>query len=594
MCTLSHDALTRDPVRLVKKVSCSEYHLSSSVCFKSDRGHGCQAIYPGHRDIRNMSWRGDTLNEMLDVAERDYGKTEALVTSRERLSYAELHDRVREFARGLLAFGVRPGDRIGVLISNRVEWFISTYAAQRVGATMVGLNTWYKSDELRYALQQADVSTLITLDSFLENDYTEMLTDIDPEITASDTRRVNSTELPVLQNVVVIGNAPSWASEWTDIIAKAEDVSPERLEAISDSVSPTDDAFILYSSGTTGRPKPIVLQHDGLVTNPRSIGSRLGVEDGDRFWLGLPLFFSFAACNESITAISHGATLVVQEEFDPPEAVDLIRQESCTVVYGMENMFSQMESVDVDLEQAFDSVRVALVVGSRPLRRRFEKEHGVTRVLHGYGLTEVSAICAITHHNSEEIPRRKTVGRPLANVDIRIKHPETGVEVAPGEQGEISVRSRAMFRKYLKRPNKTREARDPDGYLRTGDIGWLDADGRLVFEGRIKDMIITGGINVSPQEVERVISQHSDIDEVSAVGLPDDQKDEIVAAVVKPVSSASLTEQEVISFCTEQMASYKIPATVGIRQSEFPRTDTGKIRKGKLRESLADETGRHP
>jgi acyl-CoA synthetase (AMP-forming)/AMP-acid ligase II len=177
-------------------------------------------------------------------------------------------------------------------------------------------------------------------------------------------------------------------------------------------------------------------------------------------------------------------------------------------------------------------------------------------------------------------------------VDIRIKDPETGVEVPPGEEGEICIRSRAMFRKYLKRPDKTREAIDDGGYLKTGDIGWLDADGRLVFEGRIKDMIKTGGINVSPQEVERVISQHPDVDEVSVVGLPDDEKDEIVGTVVKPVAGRSLTEDEVVSFCVEQMADYKVPAKVAIRQREFPRTDTGKIRKVSLRESLVEEAER--
>ena len=539
-----------------------------------------------------MTWRGDTLNEMLDSAKRDYGETEAVVTSRERLTYAELHQRVRNFARGLLGLGVRPGDRVGVLISNRVEWFIATYAAERVGATMVGLNTWYKTDELRYALRQADVSTLITLDSFLGNDYVEMLTDIDPTITSGGINSINSAELPVLQNIVVVGEAPAWAHGWTDVVTKAEEVSSERLDAITESVSPTDEAYILFSSGTTGRPKPIVLEHDGLVTNPRSIGSRLGVEDGDRFWLGLPLFFSFAACNESITAFSHGATLVVQEQFEPHEAVELIQKEACSVLYGMGNMFKQMENLDVNLQQAFDSVRVGLVVGPRPVRRRLEEEHGVERALHGYGLTEVSAICAITHHDSSKTPRRNTVGRPLANVDIRIKDPETGVEVPPGEEGEICIRSRAMFRKYLKRPDKTREAIDDDGYLKTGDIGWLDADGRLVFEGRIKDMIKTGGINVSPQEVERVISQHPDVDEVSVVGLPDDEKDEIVGAVVKPVAGRSLTEDEVVSFCVEQMADYKVPAKVAIRQREFPRTDTGKIRKVSLRESLVEEAER--
>lgn len=539
-----------------------------------------------------MTWRGETLNQLLDTAAAEHPETEALVTSSERLTYAEFHDRVREFARGLLSLGVRAADRVGVLVSNRVEWFVATYAAERVGATMVGLNTWYKADELGYALRQADVSTLVTLDSFLGNDYLEMLAEIDPAIAEGDDIRVNSTALPVLQNVVVVGDAPEWAIPWDGVVARASDVAEERLAAAAESVEPSDEAYVLFSSGTTGRPKPIVLEHDGLVTNPRSIGSRLGVEEGDRFWLGLPLFFSFAACNESVTAFSHGATLVVQERFDPGEAVDLVREEACTVLYGMGNMFKQMEGLDVDLRRAFDSVRVALAVAPRPVRRRLEEDHGVDRALNGYGLTEVSAICAITHHESPERPRRETVGHPLANVDVRIKDPETDVEVAPGEEGEIRLRSRAMFRKYLKRPEKTRKAFDREGYFRTGDLGWLDRDGRLVFEGRIKDMIKTGGINVSPQEVRRVVSQHPDVDEAVVVGLPDEERDEIVAAAVTPVAGHTVTEEDVVAFCSERMAAYKVPSVVVVRNDAFPRTDTGKVRTFEVRDELAEVTGR--
>ena len=539
-----------------------------------------------------MSWRGATLNQLLDTAADEHAETEALVTADERLTYAELHDRVREFARGLLSLGVRTGDRVGVLLSNRVEWFVATYATERVGATMVGLNTWYKPDELRYALRQADVSTLVTLDSFLGNDYLEMLTSVDPAIADGDGTGVNSAVLPVLQTVVIVGDAPAWAVSWDEVVGRTNDVSRERLAATAEAVEPGDEAYVLFSSGTTGRPKPIALEHDGLVTNPRSIGARLGVKAGDRFWLGLPLFFSFAACNESVTAFAHGATLVVQEHFDAREAVDLVREEECTVLYGMGNMFKGMESLDVDLREAFESVRVALAVAPRPVRRRLEEDHGVDRALNCYGLTEVSAICAITHRDSDERSRRETVGHPLANVDVRVKDPETDVEVAPGERGEIRIRSRTMFREYLKRPEKTREAFDQEGYFRTGDLGWLEADGRLVFEGRIKDMIKTGGINVSPQEVQRVVGQHPHVDEAVVVGLPDDRRDEVVAAAVRPVDGHELTGEDVIAFCAERISAYKVPDVVVVRDDEFPRTDTGKVRKFEVREELAAETGR--
>lgn len=537
-----------------------------------------------------MDSSASTLNQVLDNAATNHANEEAIIASNEQLTYAELHERVCKFARGLLSLGVRKGDRVGVMLSNRPEWFIATYAIERVGATMVGLNTWYKRDELQYVLQKADISTLVTMDSFLDNDYLEMLTEIDVAITEANDGQVNSARLPVLQNVIVVGDVPSWAIPWDDVVSHADRVSPDRLNAITEEILPSDDAYILFSSGTTGQPKPIVLCHDGLVTNPRSIGSRLGVTGDDRFWLALPLFFSFAACNESITAISHGATLVLQERFDPKMALDLVEAEQCTIMYGMGNMFKQMEDIDVDLRSAFESVRVGLIVSPMPLRERLEEEYGIDRVLNCYGLTEVSAICSITHHEDAQEHRLQTMGQPLANVDIRIKDPETETEVPPGDQGEIRIRSRTMFREYLKMPEKTQSSFDADGYFKTGDIGWLDPDGRLVFEGRMKDIIKTGGINVSPQEIQGVVNQHSDVNESVVIGLPDEEKDEVVAAIVKLEPGSDATEDDIVAFCKERMAAYKVPAVVSIRETDFPRTDTGKVQKFRLQEELLEGT----
>lgn len=560
---------------------------------------GRTKVFSHSSPTRRMTWPAGTLNDLLDHVAIEHAETEAIVAGDERLTYASFHERVLEFARGLLALGVRKGDRVGVLLSNLPEWFVATYAIERVGATMVGLNTWYQADELAYALRKADVSTLVTLDSFLGNDYLRTLGEIDEAIVESDVGRgrgtaprIESTELPVLQRVIVVGDAPPWAVSWDEVVARADGVPPARLAVLAEEIMASDDAYILFSSGTTGRPKPIVLTHDGLVTNPRSIGSRVGVEAGDRFWLSLPLFFSFAACNESITALSHGGTIVLQERFDPEVAVDLIEAESCTVLYGMGNMFRQMERLDVDLREPFESVRVAVAVASRGVRERLEEAHGVPRALNCYGLTEVSAICSITHHESATGPRRATMGRPLANVDVRIKDPADDVEVPPGAEGEICLRSRTMFREYLKRPEQTRAAFDGDGYFRTGDLGWLDPDGRLVFEGRMKDMIKTGGINVSPQEVQRVIDGHPDVDESVVVGLPDPEKDEVVGAVVRPRSGEDLTAEDVTTYCRERLSAYKVPTVVEIRTTSFPRTDTGKVRKVEVRERLAEATGR--
>jgi len=525
-----------------------------------------------------------TLNGVLDAAAEDHPDSEALVSEHRRLTYAEFRDAVTRFARGLLGMGVGMGDHVGVLVSNRPEWFVATYAAERIGATVVALNTWYESDELAYALQQTDVSMLITMDSFLGHEYLETLSELGVGPAGDEVTRIDSAEFPFLDRVVVVGDSPSWTVSWDDVVEQGESVSSQRVAAARETVTPDDDAYVLFSSGTTGQPKPIVLQHDALVTNAWGIGARLDANSTDRFWLALPLFFSFAACNESITALTRGATLVLQERFDSRETIELIDSEECTVLYGMGNMYRQLESTQDDLAPRLESVRVALVIGPPSLRERYQDRHEIETVVNGYGLTEVCAMCTITERTAARDTRTTTVGYPLPNVDVRIKEPETGEDVAPGTLGEICLRGRTLFRTYYGLPSRTREAFDGEGFFHTGDVGRLDPNGRLIFEGRIKDLIKTGGINVSPKQVENVLEQHPDIREAVVLGLPDPEKDEIVAAVVRPAVGVSLDAENVIAFCEGRIASYKIPERVVVRATDFPRTDTGKVRMDELRE----------
>lgn len=520
-----------------------------------------------------------TLPQLLDETVEAHAEAEAIVAGQQRLTYADLQERVDRFARGLLAAGVTSGDRVGVLVPNRPAWYVATFAVERIGATMVALNTWHKRDELAYALESTDVSMLVTVDSFLGNDYVERLA----PLVQGSARTSGSEEgsLPFLESCIVRGDTPEWAVSWTDLLECGQSVPASRLERATEAVQPTDDAYVLFSSGTTDRPKPIVLKHDGLATNPRCIGERLDVNASSRFWMPLPLFFSFAACNGSLTALAHGATLVLQERFDAVEARDLIATEQCTVLYGMGNMFKQLEDLP-NVENAFDAARVALLIGPKPLRRRVETVQGVDAVVHAYGLTEVGAICTLTRHDEPHEARLDTVGRPLANVDVRIKDPDGSGEVPPGDQGEIAVRSRAMFDRYEGMPERTREAFDRDGYLRTGDIGRLNPEGRLVFKGRMTDMIKTGGINVSPQEVQNALESHPDVEAAAVFAVEDEQLSEAVAAAVQPIADADLSAADVRAHCESRISSYKVPETVHVRDEPFPRTDTGKIRTDEL------------
>lgn len=528
------------------------------------------------------------LNGMFDEVTEKHSDEVALVFEDDRYTYAELRDRIRSVARGLLSIGVRPGDRVGVLTSNRPEWFVATYAATRIGATMVGLNTWYQREELEYALDRTNVSTLVTMESFLEQEYLEMLEAIAPGLPDCDADRLNVPELPTLQHVLSIGGERSWTIPWDSLADRGANVSEKRLKAVADDVRRTDPAYVLFSSGTTGRPKPIVLKHEGIVTNAPSIGARVGVSETDRFWLGLPLFFSFAACNESVTAFSHGATIVLQERFEAGTTLDLIEREECTIVYGMGVMFREMESTDRDLEATFESVRRTLAIAPEPLQRRLEDEHGVDAVVSGYGLTETSAICAIASHEASQEIRTGTVGMPLANADVRIMDFETDTEVPPGEEGEIRVRSRTLFKEYDRDLELTRGAFDDEGYLRTGDVGRLTANGRLVFIGREKDVIKTGGINVSPQEVETTLERHSDVEEAVVVPVPDEGKDEVVGAMIRPPEGTTVDLDDVRAFAKERLAAYKVPTVLERHPDSFPRTSTGKVRKTELQDQLSE------
>lgn len=523
----------------------------------------------------------ETLSEMVDTVAAEHPDREALVADDRRLTYAEFRERTVAFARGLVDLGVGKGDHVGVLVSTRPEWFVATYALQYLGATAVGLNTWYSRRELERMLQKTEVSTLVTMDSFEGNAYLDTLEGIAPELTERDRDALHTETLPFLRRVVVLGESRSWTYAWEEVANRADRTPEAVVEAAADSVSPYDPAFIMFSSGTTGEPKAIVLKHDGLVTNPVGIGSRLDVTPEDRFWDPVPLFFSLASCHETITALYHGATIVLQERFDAAEAVDLIEREECTIMYGVHNMFRQIEALDVDLPESFESVRLLQGMAPPAVRERFVTDYGVDDTVTGYGLTETSAVATLLSTDDPFEKKLNTNGHPLPNADVRIRDPETGAAVPRGEEGEVYVRGRTLFEEYYNQPELTERALTNDGYLATGDLGRLDEDGRLVFEGRLKEMIKTSGINVSPKEVRNVLVQHPDVEDAVVFGLPDDRKDEIVAGAV--LSERELEREELVEFCRDRLASYKIPEVLEVMES-FPRTASGKTKTQAVRE----------
>jgi fatty-acyl-CoA synthase len=529
-----------------------------------------------------------TFTELLNATVEEHPGREAVVGGDTRYTFSELQDRVDEFARGLASIGVKKGDHVGVLLSNRPEWFVANLAIQRLGATMVGLNTWHQQEELAYTLRTAEVSTLIAMGSFENNDYVDMLENIAPAIADGGRGYPNAESLPHLRNVVLLGTDRDWAYTWEEV-ANEQTVSAAVVERMSETVRPDTAAYILFSSGTTGQPKPIELTHDAIVTNARGIGARLGITAKDRFWVPVPLFFSLAACHEAIVALYYDATNVLQERFEPNEALRLLSEEECTVLYAMGNMLRDLEAQSDNLAETLSSARILQTVAPEAIRRRYEDKYGVDLSITGYGLTETSAVCAMTSHKADKETRMTTEGRPLPYNDIRIKDFDSGEEVPPGEEGEVCVRSRSMFRRYYNKPEQTREAIDDEGYLHTGDVGRLDEAGRLHFIDRVKDIIKVGGISVSPAEVESTLSQHPSVEESVVFGIPDEEDDDevVVAAIVGEDGFEDV--EELRSFCRDRLASYKVPKHIHFYDDELPRTGSGKVKKTELRDIAIEE-----
>lgn len=511
----------------------------------------------------------------------------AVVTPDERVTYAELQNAVRTFARGLLSLGVREGDRVGVLTLNRLEWFVANYAVQMVGATFVGLDTWYKREELEYALSKTDASTFITMASIGENQFLNSIEEIAPGIEAAEPGEIDTPELPFLQQVVTLDDPRSWTYSWNDVVERGETVSDARLDNATESVTPESIAYILFTSGTTGRPKPVVLDQDTVVTNAEAIGARMGWTPEDRLWFPLPLNFSFGACNGGVTPLLYGGTVIIQPGFDPVDGLETIEAEAATLMYAMEDLLRRLESADRDLTEKLESVRGCMSSGPTKLFERYETEYDVP-MMPSYGLTENSSLCTVTAPDDHRDDKLEYHGQPLPATDVRVKDPETGAELSFGELGEIRVRSRATTQCYYKRPTLTRDLFDEEGFIETGDMGWLAPDGRVVFEGRAKDMIKTGGINVSPLEVKDLLESHDSVDEAAVFGVPGDEKKEVVGAAVRPAENQSVDEDALQEYCRERIAEYKVPQLIHIQEGDFPRTESRKVITQEVRESVIE------
>ena len=540
-----------------------------------------------------------TIGAVLERTAAMYPKREALVVVAEgvRLRWGEFLEEVDRVARGLAAMGVGKGHRVAIWATNRSQWVLTQFATARIGAIMVNINPGYGSRELHYALEQSETQTLVTIRGFRSANYLEMIAEICPEAVEAGQGDWRSDGLPHLKNLVLAGEGQPLAGmgRWDEMVSGGQAIDSEGEDGqTGTSLSPHDPINIQYTSGTTGYPKGAVLTHHNIVNNAYLVGQRMELTCRDRVCIPVPFYHCFGMVLGNMACAVHGATMVIPaESYDPSTTLKAVESERCTAVYGVPTMFIR-ELEHPEFSQ-FDlgSLRTGIMAGSpcpiEVMKQVVDKMHCREMTI-AYGLTESSPVITQTGVSDPLRTRVTTVGRPLPHTEVKIVDPDSG-EVAPrGTPGELCTRGYLVMSGYYRNPRATREAIDSEGWLHTGDLATLDEEDYCRITGRVKDMIIRGGENVYPREIEEFLYTHPAVSDVQVVGVPDARMGEEVLAWIQLKESETTTDRDIKDFCRGKIAKFKIPRYIKFVDS-YPMTITGKIQKYKIREISIRELG---
>ncbi|MFW5831196.1 MAG: AMP-binding protein [Prolixibacteraceae bacterium] len=502
-----------------------------------------------------------------------------------RFTYKQFNDRVDALAKGMLYIGVKPGDKIGMWAKNVPDWTTVMFAAAKIGAVLVTINTNYKLAELEYLLKNADINTLFLVDGYRDSDYVKMIFELVPELKSQPRGEIKSEKLPELKSVVFIGQQKHRGMFNTpELILLGNHVDDFELESIKMSLDTHDVINMQYTSGTTGFPKGVMLSHHNILNNGYSVGQCMKYTPEDRLLLCVPLFHCFGCVLGVCAIITHGATMVFTEDFDPLMVLASVQKEKCTALYGVPTMFTA--ELNHPMFDMFDlsSLRTGIMAGApcpiETMNQVMTKMHAKDIIIE-YGLTESSpGMTATRTHNSAEV-RATTVGFELPNVEVKIVNPDTGEDCPAGEQGEICCRGYNVMKGYYNNPEATAKAIDEEGWLHSGDLAVKTKDGFYRITGRIKDMIIRGGENIYPREIENYLYEIQQIETVEIAGIPSPKYGEEVAAFIKVKQGKELKEEEVIDFCRGKISRFKTPKYIFF-VNDFPMTASGKVQKYKL------------
>jgi len=543
--------------------------------YKARRKDMTQSIDRGATDSPLLE---ETIGANLEATVAIHGDREALVVPHQgvRQTWREFNATVDGVAKGLMAAGIGAGDRVGMWSPNYAEWVYVQFATAKIGAIQVNVNPAYRTNELEYALEQSGCRILVTRTEYLTSKYREMVEKVRPNLSQ-------------LERIIYFDT-----SDWTELIEGGQSVSDADLAERGASLGNTDAINIQYTSGTTGFPKGATLSHRNILNDAKMVGDACGYTEADRVCIPVPFYHCFGMVMGNLACSSSGATMVIPcPTFDPVAVLEAVQKEACTSLYGVPTMFiAELGLPDLDRFE-FGSLRTGIMAGSPcPVEamRKVMDVMNMSQVTIAYGMTETSPVSTQTSATDSVEHRVSTVGRVLPHVEAKVVDPETGEIVPRGQEGEYCTRGFHVMLGYWNEPEKTAQAIDDEGWMHSGDLATMDEDGYVNIVGRLKDMIIRGGENVYPREIEEFLFTHPNVADVQVIGVPDERFGEVIMAWVQLEAGVELVEDDLKAFCKGKIAHFKVPQYVKF-VSEFPMTVTGKVRKVEMRETSIGELG---
>ena len=567
----------------------------------SDTSKNDNSLYYNRAHTGKYVWEKDrlidaTFSEVLDRMVEEFPDQYAFkyTTLDYTRTYSEFRDDVDNFARSLISLGVKAGTHVAVWASNVPQWYLAFWASVKIGAVLVTVNTAYKIHEIEYLLKQSDTHTLIMTEGGKDCNYGEVIAELCPELENTKMGKpLHAKRLPFLRNVITVGYKMKGCLTWAQALERASQVPVSEVYRMAAAVDKDDVCNMQYTSGTTGFPKGVMLTHYNVVNNGKYIGDHMELSTADRMMIQVPMFHCFGMVLSMTASMTHGATICPLPYFSPKSALACINSERITTFNGVPTMFiAMMQHPDFE-KTDFSHIRVGIMAGANcpaDLMKKATEVMNMKEIVSVYGQTEASPGCTMSSYYDSLTVRTETVGSAFANVECKIVDPETGEDCPDGVNGEFVARGYNIMKGYYKMPNATAEAIDKDSWLHTGDLACRDSDGNYRITGRLKDMIIRGGENIYPKEIEEFIYTCPKVSDVQVIGVPDEQYGEEIMACIILKDGESMTEQEMKSYIADHMARHKVPRYIDFVES-FPMNAAGKILKYKMREDAAEKLG---